>query len=523
MFGPDLKNMMKIKKIWKFLTSMKFAIILLVILAVACALSSLIAQGESYAWYAQTYSERTAAIIMALHLDDAYHSWWFVLLSAVLCLNLIFCNLIHFPGNLERARKLQKAESYLQSKPTVTKEGIEKPEEIFKKMHFSKILEGTSPEAVRDAENGLPEETTDASVADAAKETIDGFVADAAKETTDGLEADVAKEITDGFVTEAANSLPEASSRSDRAQDLGNSSTISSKKEVKKKRILFSARNSLGIWGAWICHLGILLLLVGFALGQYTKSETAVYGLPGQTKPIGDTGLTLTIDTFEVRLREDDTVEQYTAAITVTDPKTRASQSAEISVNNPAKLFGKTFYQNSTGWAAEVLVLKDGEPLQNEELCVGEFLAVADKPELVVYFRAFYPDYVQKAGEAPRTASGLLKNPAYLYMVYYRGELLGMNTLLEGEELTIDEYMVRFAYPENYTLIQVKEDHFTWLALLGGIITMLGIFMALYLQLEKLWAVQQDDGTWTVYGYSRKGGVLFKEKFEEALPTKTPS
>ena len=38
------------------------------------------------------------------------------------------------------------------------------------------------------------------------------------------------------------------------------------------------------------------------------------------------------------------------------------SESAEISVNNPARLFGMKFYQNSTGWAATVRVTEGGVP-----------------------------------------------------------------------------------------------------------------------------------------------------------------
>jgi hypothetical protein len=29
--------------------------------------------------------------------------------------------------------------------------------------------------------------------------------------------------------------------------------------------------------------------------------------------------------------------------------------------------------------------------------------------------------------------------------------------------------------------------------------------------------VESEDGTWTVYGQSRKGGALFKEAFEQAV------
>ena len=65
--------MATLKKIWRFVGSMRFAIALLVVLALACSLSSFVTQGQTYAWYARRYSERTAALILTLHLDDAFH------------------------------------------------------------------------------------------------------------------------------------------------------------------------------------------------------------------------------------------------------------------------------------------------------------------------------------------------------------------------------------------------------------------------------------------------------------------
>ena len=95
-----------IRSVWKFLRSMRFAIILLVLLTAACALASFVTQGQTYAWYAQAYGERRAAVIMALHLDDAYHSVWFVVLTAFLCLNLFLCNIVRVPGLLRRMKSL---------------------------------------------------------------------------------------------------------------------------------------------------------------------------------------------------------------------------------------------------------------------------------------------------------------------------------------------------------------------------------------------------------------------------------
>ena len=113
------------------------------------------------------------------------------------------------------------------------------------------------------------------------------------------------------------------------------------------REFLYAAKYQAGVWGAWICHLGILLLIVGFSLGQITREEYGVYGVPGQTRPIGDTGLFVTINDFRVDLREDDTVSQYTADITVRNTANGQTERAEVSVNAPARLFGLTFCPRS--------------------------------------------------------------------------------------------------------------------------------------------------------------------------------
>ena len=417
-----------IRKIWKFLSSMRFAIFLLVLLAAFCALSSLVTQGQSYEWYAARYSERTAALILAFHLDDAFHSGWFILISAFLTLNLLACNLIHFPS-LYRQTRENSSEKLPTVYSDIQAEGVQQPEAVFTALGMSKPRRGS---------------------------------------TEDG------------------------------------------------KEFLYAAKYQAGIWGAWICHLGILLLIVGFSLGQITREEYGVYGVPGQTRPIGDTGLFVTINDFRVDLREDDTVSQYTADITVRNTANGQTERAEVSVNAPARLFGLTFYQNSTGWAAHVRVLKDGEFLQEETLCAGEYLTVVDKAELAVYFNAFYPDFELIPGEGPRTRSGQLNHPGYLYSAYYMGQILGMNILEEGETLTIDEYEIIFSDPQNYTMLQAKRDSFAWLALLGALILTLGLFLAFYIQPVKVWAVREETG-WTVRALCRKGGVLFRERFDKAV------
>ena len=408
---------------------MRFAIILLVILAVACSAGSMVTQEQSYAWYAQHYSERTAAVILALHLDDAFHSWWFIVICAFLCLNLLLCNITRLPQLLRRYHNGRDSETALSSPGDVSASGIPDPEMAFHALRMP-------PPAACSTAGG--------------------------------------------------------------------------------KKALYSSKNRFGMFGAWICHLGILLLIAGFALGQITQEQYSAYGVPGQSKVLANTDLIVTIDDFRVGLREDDTVEQYTSDITVRRISDGESRSASVSVNHPATLFGMKFYQNSTGWAARVRVLENEELLQEETVCAGEYIRVKDKPDLVIYFNAFYPDLVMTNG-MPSTASGSLNNPAYLYSVYYQEQVIGMNVLMPDEVLTIDDYTVSFSDPQPYTLLQVKKDSFTFLALIGGLLTMAGLFLAFYIQPTAVWAVCEDDGTWVFSGSSRKGGPLFREQFLLAL------
>ena len=420
------------KKIWKLISSMRFAIALLLLLAVACSVSSLITQNQTYSWYAQRYSERTAAAILALRLDDAFHSGWFIAITGFLCLNLLLCNVLRLPGLIRRAKAASQPESALKQEGTVPAAGVGDPLAVFNRLHMA------HPAPCR---------------------------------TEDGREA------------------------------------------------LFAARHTAGLWGAWVCHLGILLLILGFGLGQMTQRQYTVYGVPGQTRPIGDTAYFLTIDDFTVERREDGSVAQYTSAITVENTASAGSAggSASVSVNHPARLCGMKFYQNSTGWAARVDVYRDGNPLQQDVICAGDFLSVADKPDLVIMLNALYPDYVRGENGMPTTASDQLNNPAYLYSVYYQGQRIGMDALMADEKITIDEYTVTFSDPQPYTLIQVKADRFTWLALAGGLATLLGLILAFYLQPARVWAIREPDGLWTMRGASPKGGALFKERFEKAI------
>ena len=265
-----------VKKAGKILCSMKCAIVLLLILALACTTGSFIPQGKETIYYIENYQEQISGAILLLGLNDVFHCGWFIALTLFLCANLLCCNVLRFSGIMHRFRTGYTLEKALKSWDGHAAGTVQSPELLFHHMGFRKFW----------------------------------------KEETDG------------------------------------------------RACVYSVRNRAGLWGAWLCHLGMLIIIAGFGLGQLYQSEYTVYGVPGQTKPIGDQGYELTIDNFEIELREDDTVEQYTADITVVDTNSGSRKSGTICVNQPVTLFGMKFYQNSTGWAASVTVCRAEEQIQ---------------------------------------------------------------------------------------------------------------------------------------------------------------
>jgi cytochrome c biogenesis protein len=84
-------------KIWKFFSSVKLAVVLLIILAIVSVIGTIIAQNESPARYLREYSQTTVNLFETLGFFDLYHTWWFILLLFLLTANLTVCTLDRFP------------------------------------------------------------------------------------------------------------------------------------------------------------------------------------------------------------------------------------------------------------------------------------------------------------------------------------------------------------------------------------------------------------------------------------------
>ncbi len=86
------------ERIWKFFSSVKLAVVLLIILAVVSVIGTVIQQNQSPDDYLREYSQGTVQLFETLGLFDLYHTWWFVLLLMLFTANLTICTLERFPA-----------------------------------------------------------------------------------------------------------------------------------------------------------------------------------------------------------------------------------------------------------------------------------------------------------------------------------------------------------------------------------------------------------------------------------------
>ncbi len=90
------------RSVWKFLSSIKLAIVLIILLTVASVIGTLIPQGRSAAEYTSRYGV-LAGLFTALRLTALYRSVWFLVLLLLFAANTIVCTVTRFGPKWRRA------------------------------------------------------------------------------------------------------------------------------------------------------------------------------------------------------------------------------------------------------------------------------------------------------------------------------------------------------------------------------------------------------------------------------------
>ncbi len=113
------------KKVFNYLRSMRFGILLLILIALCSVAGTVIPQGREISWYAQNYRS-FHAVILLLRLNRIFESWYFIVLLALLCLNLSLCSLLRSRNVVRAAAGETERAAGLPDLVRLSPEGVEK-------------------------------------------------------------------------------------------------------------------------------------------------------------------------------------------------------------------------------------------------------------------------------------------------------------------------------------------------------------------------------------------------------------
>jgi cytochrome c biogenesis protein len=91
--------------IYTFLSSLRFAILVLSLIAIACVMGTLVVQQATPQEYISHFSESTYALLRFFGLTDVFHAPWFLVLIGLFVVNLIFCTLERLGRTLRAGQK----------------------------------------------------------------------------------------------------------------------------------------------------------------------------------------------------------------------------------------------------------------------------------------------------------------------------------------------------------------------------------------------------------------------------------
>ena len=125
------------KKVFNYIRSMRFGILLLVLIAVCSVAGTVIPQGREIAYYAQTYRSFHGVILM-LRLHRIFESWYFAALLALLCLNLSLCSILRIRTVVRASKTETERAAKMPDTMALTPEGVALAREHLEAMRCQK-------------------------------------------------------------------------------------------------------------------------------------------------------------------------------------------------------------------------------------------------------------------------------------------------------------------------------------------------------------------------------------------------
>lgn len=209
-------------------------------------------------------------------------------------------------------------------------------------------------------------------------------------------------------------------------------------------------RRTWGLYGSFITHLGMLLLVIAASCTFALEEKSDHYVMVGDTLELP--GMQLAVDSFSMENREGQL--DYISELTLTGENSMVKQ-AVITVNNPARFGSYTVYQQSYAFAA-VLDVQTAADAPAEQVVLDDTAFISLDGVNGIQYMSVYGDYVEyDDGQIMPTSAAGMERPCYLVGVF-DGDAQEMAVLLPDEPLEVGGVIYTFRTPAAYPGLRIK-------------------------------------------------------------------
>jgi cytochrome c biogenesis protein len=445
--------------VWNFFCSLKLTIFLLIGLAVASIIGTVVQQNAPPEQYLKEYSEATIRLFSALNFFDMYHSWWFILLLYLLTVNLVACSLKRLPHDMK-----------LVSKPTLMlNEGLEK------------------------------------SLSCVEHRKLSGNAA----ELRDRMVEFLSKEFAAPQVTEDKG-----------IYHLFAQKNLFSRFGVYFLHFSIIVIFIGAMVGSFFGYKAYVNIVEGSGISEVYKRPTVASRMetPEQlAKRTINLGFTVVCNKFSVSFYDTGAPKEFKSILSVIENGKTVIDKRPIIVNDPLTYKGITFYQSSyspAGAPVFHLTAKDAKDNSRVKLAVrqGDRIALPDGAYLqaLEYTQEIKPYIPQLSGPALKVA-----------LISKTGETQSFILLMNYPDFDVerggDLILTYDSIEEKWqTGLQVAKDPGVWIVWAGCALMIIGICMAFFLSHRRVW-VKVESGRITIGGTANKNQAAFQLFFDGLL------
>jgi cytochrome c biogenesis protein len=308
----------------------------------------------------------------------------------------------------------------------------------------------------------------------------------------------------------------------------------------------FAEKGNFTRLGVYITHLSILVILAGAIVGIFFGFNGWLPLGEGETSPVAyknqdntkiPLGFDIRCDRFEVDFYgESDMPKAYKSWLTVLQDG-REVMKKVITVNDPLKYQGITFYQSSFGTVPDSfdrgiltlqLISRDGKSEQIQARLGGQFTIPGTT--ITGHITNFSPALTFDQSGRPVTYDANMVNPAIFVEFSGLGQkpLAGWIFKRFPQSWNLpDGSKVEFLkfWGVQYTGLQVRKDPGVGIVYLGCILMALGLYITFFMSHRRIWVnVSEEKGaTKILIGASaNRNRASFETKIEKLVGTLSP-